>query len=407
MYARAMLAYLPPLFFFAALLGSPVLGFLVFMALGLQHAWQSWRQPASPQAFHWTRQDSWVALNFMSIFLFKVFTLLWSPKPELALGNAAWHLYFLFWPLLLLGLARCQGTQTHIDRGLALGLITTAVISLYLVVVKGDPDVRSLGNVGITAQLTMVLGGWNLLALTRAGTARRDQALYAAALVATGLVLALTTRRLELLGFAVLSFGIVLCRLWHKLTPARLLLLLLLSLALGAAFFALRWEKFAQGIGEIGRYFASRAQGEPYIDSSWGARLEMWRLGITGFLDHPLLGLSASARAYDMPGAPPVDIFGHRHFHSHLLQTLVEGGLLGLAVFAAALWHSTRALIVRAWASQRETALLATSLLAAYALEGAASAALVYDKPNALLVVASAWCWLTVRGSEEHIRKNS
>lgn len=397
MYARPMRAYLPPLFFFAALLGSPVLGFLVFMALGLHHAWQSWRQPASPQAFQWTRQDSWIALSFMSIFLFKLLTLLWSPKPELALGNAIWHLYFLFWPLVLLGLARCQCRQADIDKGLALGLIATAVISVYWVVFTGDSSNGRLGNVGITAQLTMVLGGWNLLALTRPGTAKRDQALYSAALLATGVVLLLTTRRLELLGFAVLSFGIVLCRLWHKLTAARLLVLLLLGLALGAAFFALRWEKFAQGFDEVGRYFDSRAQGVPYVDSSWGARLEMWRLGITGFLDHPLLGLSASARAYDMPGAPPVDIFGHRHFHSHLLQTLVEGGLLGLAVFAAALWYSTRTLIVRAWANQREAALLSASLLAAYALEGAASAALVYDKPNALLVVASAWCWLEIR----------
>ena len=397
MYARPMLAYLPPLFFFAALLGSPVLGFLVFMALGLQHAWQSWRQPTSPQAFQWTRQDSWIALSFMSIFLFKLLTLLWSPKPELALGNAIWHLYFLFWPLVLLGLARCPCSQADIDKGLALGLIATAVISVYLVAFAGDSSNGRLGNAGITAQLTMVLGGWNLLALTRAGTKKRDQALYAAALLATGVVLLLTTRRLELLGFAALSFAIVLCRLWHKLTPRRLLVLLLLGLALGAVLFALRWEKFAQGFGEVKRYFDSRAQGVPYVDSSWGARLEMWRLGITGFLDHPLLGLSASARAYDMPGAPPVDIFGHRHFHSHLLQTLVEGGLLGLAVLAAALWYSTRTLIIRAWAKQRETALLSAGLLAAYALDGVASATLVYDKPNALLVVASAWCWLEIR----------
>ena len=92
-----------------------------------------------------------------------------------------------------------------------------------------------------------------------------------------------------------------------------------------------------------------------------------------------------------------MDIFGHRHFHSHLMQTLVEGGLLGLLVFLAALWHSARVLIVRSWTMHRETALLGISLLAAYAMEGAASAALVYDKPNALLVVMSAWVWLRMR----------
>lgn len=397
MYACDMLTYLPPLFFFAALLGSPVLGFLVFMALGLHHAWQSWGQPASPQAFQWTRQDNWIALSFMSIFLFKVFTLLWSPKPELALGNAIWHLYFLFWPLVLLGLARCKSNQARIDHALAAGLIFTAAVSVYLVKVGGAPDISSLGHVGITAQLVMALGGWNLLALTRPGTSKMGKVLFATAFAASCVVLILSTRRLELLGFAALCFGIVLYRIWHKLTPFRLLLLLLAALALCASFVALRWEKFALGFAEIAHYFESRNHGAPYVDSSWGARLEMWRLGAKGFWDHPLLGLSASARAYDMPGAPPMAIFGHRHFHSHLMQTLVEGGLLGLLVLTASLAYSIHTLIVRVWSTERETALLAVSLLGAYALEGTVSAALVYDKPNALLVVTSAWCWLQIR----------
>lgn len=94
-------------------------------------------------------------------------------------------------------------------------------------------------------------------------------------------------------------------------------------------------------------------------------------------------------------------IFGHRHFHSHLMQTAVEGGLLGLLVWGAAMAYSTRTLIVKAWNAQRENALLAASLLLAYALEGAASAALVYDKPNALLVVMSCWVWLQTRAKKQ------
>lgn len=404
-----MLAYLPPLFFFAALMGSPVLGFLVFMGLGMVQAWHGWRSPQRSHAFVWTRQDSWLALSFMSIPLFKALTVLWSASPGLAWGNVAWHLYFLFWPLVLLGLARCQPQRMQADQindpkmelALAAGLIVTALYSLYLVKWQGAADVSALGNVGITAQLAMVLGTWNLLALTRPGVrSTRAGTLLALAWLASWVVLVLTTRRLELLGFAALNTGIWLYRLWPRLSPMQRASLMTVALAVASGVFALRWEKFDQGFAEIGAYFGRRANGEPYVDSSWGARLEMWRLGWQGFIEHPWLGLSASARPYDMPGAPSMDIFGHRHFHSHLMQTLVEGGLLGLVVMALALWHSTRVLIVQAWSHHHEWALLAAGLLAAYVLEGLASAALVYDKPNALLVVASAWVWLQMRSSK-------
>ena len=397
-----MLPWLIPLFFFAVLMGSPVPGFLVFTGIGVVHAWQSWRSPHLPNAFQWTREDSWLALCFMSIPLFKLLTLLWSPDPKLALGNVAWHLYFLFWPLVLLGLAKCHARQVDVDSGLAAGLVVSALWGLYQVKIQGAPDLGAMGNVGITAQLAMAVGSWCLLALTRPKDAGQDASpawrwLHALAFVATWVVLVLSTRRLELLGFVGLSVGIVLYRLWPRLRPAQRGWLLGAGLLLGALALSLRWEKFALGFSEIQRYFDSRAKGIPYVDSSWGARLEMWRLGWQAFAEHPLLGISASARAYDMPGAPPMDIFGHRHFHSHLVQALVEGGLLGLVVFAAALWQSSRLLILRPWQTQKETALLAAALLGAYAMEGAASAALVYDKTNAFLAVATAWTWLRVR----------
>ncbi len=394
-----MLAWLPPLFFFAVLMGSPVPGFLVFMLIGMVHAWQSWRQPQVAGAFKWTRQDTFLALCFMSIPLFKLLTLLWSADTRLALGNVAWHLYFLFWPLMLLGLARCQAQQPTIDRSIALGLIAAAVFSAYLVLVKGHPHNSLLGNVGITAQLTMTVGGWNLLALTRPDSHLRQRLLYGSAFIATCMVLIFTTRRLELLGFAALSFAVVLYRMQRLLSRRQMAFACLAALLVAAAVLSLRWEKFALGFAEVQNYFSSRAKGIPYLDSSWGARLEMWRLGWQAFVDQPWFGMGASARPYDLPGAPPMNIFGHRHFHSHLMQTAVEGGLLGLLVFGGGSMYSIRTLIVKTWTTQRENALLAASLFLAYALEGAASAALVYDKPNALLVVMSCWVWLQIRST--------
>ena len=406
-YALSMWSWLPPLFFIAALMGSPVPGFLVFMLLGIAHAWHSWRQPHGPNAFVWTRQDTWLALCFMSIPAFKALTVLWSEAPHLAWANVGWHLYFAFWPLVLLGLARCSTRPSPVDQGLALGLIATALYSVYRVALAGDDHNGALGNVGITAQLTMVLGGWNLLALTRANTPLPVRGLYAAAFASTWVVLLLTTRRLELLGFAVLTFGIGLYRLRHQLSRARLVMVGLVSLIMVGLLVSMRWEKFALGLSEVQNYFARRAQGAPYIDSSWGARLEMWRLGWQAFVEHPWLGIGAGARPFGLPGAPSAEIFGHRHFHSHLMQTAVEGGVLGLLVFGWSLVYSIRRLVLQAWSTQREVSLLGLSLLCAYALEGAASATLIYDKPNALLVVMSCWVWLQLRVPEFRISAKS
>jgi len=408
-----MLAYLPPLFFFAALMGSPVVGFLVFMVLGVVQAWQRWHTPASDLGLAWTREDTLLALCFMSIPLFKALSVLWSSSPALAWGNVAWHLYFLFWPLVLLGLARCympdgfpkQANVKQVEIATATGLVLTGLYSLYWVKWQGQPNLyEALGNLGITAQLAMALGTWNLLALTRPdqrGLGAR--ALLCMAWISTWIVLVFSTRRLELLGFAALNACVWLYRLWPRLTAAQRATLIALSLALATGVFALRWEKFALGFSEISQYFARRASGDPYVDSSWGARLEMWRLGWQSFVEHPWLGISASARPRDMPGAPALEIFGHRHFHSHLMQTLVEGGLLGLVISAAGLWYSSRMLIVQSWSHERELALLAAGLLGAYAIEGLASATLIYDKPNTMLVITSAWLWLQIRQTRSKI----
>jgi len=400
-YARAMLAWLPSLFFFAVLMGSPVPGFLVFMLIGIAHAWQSWRQPHSANAFQWTRQDTWLALCFMSIPLFKLLTLLWSADAKLALGNVAWHLYFLFWPLVLMGLSQCQSTQTTVDRALALGLIATAIWRSAFQITEWPWLNPGTVNLGILAQLIMTVGAWNMLALTRSnpGSSSGWRGIHALALIATVVLLVLTTRRLELLGFALIAATMLAWRARSSLTPLRLLVGSVVFLGLLALLVYLRWDKFALGFEQIAQYRVHGAQTENFTVNSWGIRLELWRVSLAAFLDHPWLGLGASARPFDMQawGAPPAELFNHRHFHSHLMQTLVEGGLLGMGVLLLTLGYSTWAMIVRPWKTRPEVALLGAALLAAYVMEGTASATLQYDKANALLVVMSCWIWLQIK----------
>lgn len=396
-----MLNWLPPLFFFAILMGSPVVGFLVFALIGVIHAWESYRQPVTERAFQWTPEDTGLTLAFASIPLFKAVTMLWSPAPLLALQNAGWHAYFLFWPLVLLGLHRCHGSQTAAERALALGLITTALWRTGYEVTQWDGLFPGTANLGILAQLTMTAGIWNLIALTRNDVQEpfKWRCIKAIAVPATVAILILSNRRLELLGFGMLSMLVIGWRVRQWLTPVRAVAACAVAALILGALVYLRWEKFALGFEQIAQYRVHGANTEDFTLNSWGIRLELWRVSLAAFLDHPWLGLSASARPFSMQawGAPAPELFNHRHFHSHLMQTLVEGGLLGLIVLVVTLVYSSRKLIFTPWKRQQETALLAAGLLASYVVEGSASATLHYDKANALLVVMSCWVWLQLR----------
>jgi O-antigen ligase len=396
-----MLNSLPSLFFFAALMGSPLPGFFAFFFIGIWASWRAWRHPLEPGHWNWSAQDGWIALSFMSIVLFKLLSVLWSDQPRLALTNAGWHLYFLFWPLVLLGVDRCKTTQQQIDKAIATGLIFVALWRGMHALTGLDMLHPGSAGVGLLAQLAMIMGSWNLLALTRNdNTPPRWRTVQAIALIGTLIILVVSTRRQELFEFIFLCTGILAYRYRNYCTPWRAVLGILLMLALLALLVGIRWEKFTVGFQEIQDYIDHGTQNIEV--SSWGARLEMWRVGWAAFCDNPWLGLSASARPSGLQiyGAPALEVFGHRHFHQQFLQTLVEGGLLGLAVLLLSLGYSIREMIIKPFKTQPEISLLAAALLGSYFMEGLVSAALVYDKPNAVLVITSSWLWVQIRRSQ-------
>lgn len=392
-----MLPWLVPLFFFAVLMGSPVPGFLVFTGLGVVHAWQSLHRPQTENAFQWTREDSWLALSFMSIPLFKALSALWSVEPRLALMNAVAHLYFIFWPLVLVGVHKCKGTsQNEVNHAIALGLITVTLWRVAFQITQLSWLDHGSPNRGILAQLALVAGSWNLLALTRpVGPSHPWRLIYLIAAICTFALIVLTERRLELIGFVLLATGILVWRWRSKLTALRLVGLLVAACALLGVLIYLRWEIFSKGVGELSLYFNSNIGQASFVNNSWGSRLEMWRLGLAAFLDHPWLGIGASAQPSSMQtwGGPPAESFGHRHFHGQWLQILVEGGLLGVVVTVLSVSWIVGKLILQPLKSQENIALMGATLIGAYMIEGIASAALHYDKPNAFMVVASAWLW--------------
>ena len=404
-----MLKFLPPLYFLGVILipGSTELGALVLALLGLVVLLRL-RAPAAVglRSFQWQSVDSRLSLAFASVFLFKFLSVLWADQPRLALSNALWHLHFLLWPLVLLGLHRCAAAQKDVERAVATGLVLVAawfcVFKLSGERLLPFEDAGS-SNLGVLAQMALFLGTWNMLALTRAGVSLRsaDGVLKLLAFVAAWVVMIASTRRLELLGLLAMTAGVSVYRLRSRLTVGRLLLVALGVLALAGLMVYVRWEKFATGFAELVNYFELRGQDPQVVLSSWGARLEMYRVGWLGFMDHPWLGMSAGARPYlmQMYGAPGEDVFGHRHFHSEILQTLVEGGVVWFVLLGLAVVYAVRQMVIKPWGHARELALMALGLLAAYAIEGVFSAALIYGEANGVFVVASAWVWLQLRQS--------
>lgn len=383
-------------------MGSPVPGFLILALIGIWTIVTIWRKSLPDGYWKWSQKDILIALSFMSIFLFKLLSTTWSSEPNLALANSGWHLYFLFWPLVFLGLNRFKTTQSEIDKAVAAGLVFVAIWrGTYALTGVPFFDPGPAG-IGLLAQLAMTMGAWNLLALTRKDdTSKFWRVLQGLALPSTFIIIILTTRRQELLGFFLIFSIILSYRLRHLYSPLRAIIIFLLFTTILCLLIYIRWEKFAIGFNEVFHYF-NHGNDEYVTRTSWGARLEMWRVGWIAFLDNPWIGLSASVRPLGLQyyGAPPAEFFQHRHFHQHLLQVLVEGGIFGLLVFLTTLIYTIREMIIKPFKYNPEIALLSVALLLSFIMEGLVSAPLVYDKPNALLVITSAWVWLQIRRSQ-------
>jgi O-antigen ligase len=358
------------------------------------------------QHLTWQRRDTWISLCIASVFLFKMASALWSGTPYLAVRNALWHTHLLLWPLVLIGLHRCNARLHDIEKPLAWGLILTAIwYGLSLFWATADPN-RPFFEAGTTGyqqlgQLTLVLGSLNFVTLTRPGL-KAPRWLFAWALLATVVVLHATSRRIEMAAFAVIVIGCTAYRLWYRLSKLQVAGILAATGILMFTVASLRSHLYMQALQEATQFMALRQTDLGVTQTSIGGRLEMYRLGLMAVADKPWLGWGAGIRPHHLGqfGAPPPEMFTHRHFHSEYLQTLVEGGIIWAVLLSASLAYLTRQWIVKPAASQRELVLMAAAVMLAYAMEGLFSSALVYGPSNGLLVVCTAWIW-------GHLRKNA
>lgn len=84
--------------------------------------------------------------------------------------------------------------------------------------------------------------------------------------------------------------------------------------------------RMQEGILDLTRYGAGNS------NSSWGIRLELWKLSLNAFAEHPFFGWGS--QPFNLIVASgfhfPVKSFHPQHFHSDYFNMLVGGGLVGI-----------------------------------------------------------------------------
>lgn len=362
----------------------------------------------------WTRQDTFVSLAVSSVFIFKLISTLWAATPRLAVANAIWHIYLITWPLVFLAMSYCKPKLNQALQALAWGLILIGMWDIYALLNEGIPLYHQGAvftmNKGILAELVLIAGSWLLIAATSDDQKmnRQSKFLFIVATLCAWVVLYTTDRRTEWIGFFVITVIIGLWRIRHLLNLTRSLALLAGLMVIGVAFLYLRQERLLLAYNEALQYFSQVDKTNSIaITTAVGARLEMYRLGISAFLDNPILGMSAGVRPDLLPqyggGGLGGDQFHHRHFHSEFIQALAEGGIVWATTFLIAIIYFIRKLILEPFKTQGLASMLAFGLVASFILAGSFSASLIYNQPIATFVVFSAFLWAIIRSNRTGI----
>ena len=159
----------------------------------------------------------------------------------------------------------------------------------------------------------------------------------------------ITEVRTALLAFlALIPLFSIKCRSWKAIG-----LIISVSLILFGLF--LYSGRLQEGVNDIVKYQSGNS------NSSWGIRLELWKLSINAFMAKPLFGWGTQP-FYELVNNGfkfPVMSFYVRHFHSDFFNMLVTGGIVGILG-----WFTTIYLLFKkSWNDEIQLSLL-TGILA-------------------------------------------
>jgi O-antigen ligase len=229
-------------------------------------------------------------------------------------------------------MARAEVPGPSLDRVLAGTIVVGAVLNGILFLQADFPRAGGLGISPIVFGFAIL--SWAMLALARALEDWPRRAWLFGPVVLSFLPMALTGTRMVVI-CALIGFGVILLhwvirgRRWALILPFGAVLIALVAVA-GYAF-RFRWQvlkNHAQIFIETGEL----------VPGSFGARVEMLRLGIDAFRDAPLIGHGRSnqiAAALEQATPGSVDLSHQNTLHNDYLVHMVSFGVFGLVFMLA------------------------------------------------------------------------
>lgn len=266
-------------------------------------------------------------------WLWLALSALWSPAP---LGQRAAVLWHAALPLAMVALA--AWLPPHAARqALRHAVIVSVAVAVLLPLGLGD---RITGNQRIVYSLLLALAA--ACAVLEALEARRPwaRAAWAAASLACAAGIAMQDRRSGMLVLPLLLLALAVLRQRSATRRAALALAVAAAAGLAWSLSPPLQSRFAEGLAEMRAY---RSEGD--VDTSMGMRLRMAEVTLAMAGERPWFGHGAGS----WPGLWRERVQGgelleaHVTPHNEYLLVLQQGGVLGLALFVAALGALLRA----------------------------------------------------------------
>ncbi len=342
-----------------------------------------------------------VPFFFSSVFFFKLLSTIWSENFLVSINNSFNHIHFLFWPALVPFFRQVKLSLQTVEKIIALLLF---VLMLWYVGAKlffplsEDAMCFKAGghNCGLLGQSIAFFIIWLFLIITRSGVDRKFRIIYAISWMAGWLAFIGTMRRAELLVIILSMIIIVMIRLKNGSHKGVLFFAIGFSCIFSIGSIYIMKDRFGLINSEISMYMSGGEQRIAALNTSVGARLEMYRVAYEAISDRPLLGWGAGIKPRHLASYATIkdQPLQFSNFHNQLLQPLLEVGFLGCALIFSMLIYLIRESVFKAYCySCKEISLIFFALWSVYILKGVFGVTIGYGHVNALFVFYSAWLW--------------
>lgn len=393
--------------FFPLVYGLPEIMLLLMAILGLYYAKKDgyfFSKNNFRTAIAVEKYLIFVPLLFSSVFFLKFLSVIWADNNIVAIHNAFNHIHFLFWPALIPFFRRVDLSLERVEKIIAILLFILMAwylgAKLFFPLSEDATCFKAGGhNCGLFGQTVAFFIIWVFLIITRPGVEYHLRIFYISSWMAGWVAFIGTMRRAELLVIITAMIVILIVRIKNSIHKRVLIFAIAFAFIFSIGSVYLMKDRFGLIQSEVSMYMSGGEQRILAVNTSVGARLEMYRVAIEAIGDRPLLGWGAGIKprhlaAYATVKEQPLQF---SNFHNQILQPLLEVGLLGgLLILGMVIYLLRETIFKTYYFSGGEISLIFFALWSVYIIKGFVGVTIGYGHVNALFVFYSAWLWSKV-----------